>query len=55
MVNMAMVGQFLPNLRKMQRDNNLPLATQRWNVADMEADTPLFAPYIRHRICPFLL
>jgi hypothetical protein len=24
MVNMAMVGQFLPNLRKILQDNNLP-------------------------------
>jgi hypothetical protein len=29
--------------------------TQRWNMADMEADTPLSPPSIRHRICLFLL
>jgi hypothetical protein len=35
-------------------DNNNK-TTQWWNVADMEADTPLFAPCIGHPICLFLL
>jgi hypothetical protein len=52
---LQMVGVPLDGKAYMFGDDQSVITTQRWNVADMVADTPPFPPCIWHRICLFPL